>query len=64
MKVLLVDDEPLARDRLRRLLNEQPGVECVGEASNGLEALNQAQANERDAILEAVHRIYHLHNPE
>jgi glutamyl-tRNA reductase len=27
-------------------------------------ALNQAQANERDAILEAVHRIYHLHTPE
>jgi glutamyl-tRNA reductase len=28
------------------------------------QALNQAQSNERDAILEAVHRIYHLHNPE
>jgi glutamyl-tRNA reductase len=27
-------------------------------------ALNQAQANEREAILEAVHRIYHLHSPE
>ena len=28
------------------------------------QAMNQAQANERDAILEAVHRIYHLHSPE
>ena len=28
------------------------------------QALNQAQANEREAILDAVHRIYHLHNPE
>jgi glutamyl-tRNA reductase len=28
------------------------------------QALNQAQANEREAILEAVHRIYHLHSPE
>ncbi|ADE10497.1 glutamyl-tRNA reductase [Sideroxydans lithotrophicus] len=27
-------------------------------------ALNQAQANEREAILEAVHRIYRLHSPE
>lgn len=27
-------------------------------------ALNQAHANEREAILEAVHRIYHLHSPE
>ncbi|WP_283742742.1 glutamyl-tRNA reductase [Sideroxydans sp. CL21] len=28
------------------------------------QALNQAQASEREAILEAVHRIYHLHSPE
>jgi glutamyl-tRNA reductase len=28
------------------------------------QALNQAQANEREAILDAVHRIYHLHSPE
>jgi len=28
------------------------------------QALNQAQANEREAILEAVHRIYHLHSTE
>ena len=27
-------------------------------------ALNQAHASEREAILEAVHRIYHLHSPE
>ncbi len=27
-------------------------------------ALNQAQADEREAILDAVHRIYHLHSPE
>ena len=28
------------------------------------QALNQAQANDREAILDAVHRIYHLHSPE
>jgi glutamyl-tRNA reductase len=28
------------------------------------QTLNQAQDNERDALLEAVHRIYHLHTPE
>src|SRR5487761_2092149 len=28
------------------------------------QTLNQAQANEREALLDAVHRIYHLHTPE
>jgi glutamyl-tRNA reductase len=28
------------------------------------QTLNQAQANEREALLEAVHRIYHLHTQE
>jgi glutamyl-tRNA reductase len=28
------------------------------------QSLNQAQANEREALLEAIHRIYHLHTPE
>ena len=28
------------------------------------QTLNQAQANEREALLEAIHRIYHLHTPE
>jgi glutamyl-tRNA reductase len=28
------------------------------------QSLNQAQANEREALLEAVHRIYNLHTPE
>jgi two-component system LytT family response regulator len=41
IRTLLVDDEPPARDRLRRLLKDHADVECVGEASNGLEALEQ-----------------------
>jgi glutamyl-tRNA reductase len=28
------------------------------------QTLNQAQASEREALLEAIHRIYHLHTPE
>ncbi len=39
MKLLIVDDEPPARERLRRLLEEIGGYEIVGEAANGEEAL-------------------------
>ena len=34
-RVLIVDDEPLARERLRTLLQEEPGFEIVGEAGDG-----------------------------
>lgn len=39
MKALLVDDEPLARFELRRLLRAHPEIEIVGEAKDGDEAL-------------------------
>jgi DNA-binding LytR/AlgR family response regulator len=38
MRTLLVDDEPLAIERLRAGLEEIPGVEVVGAAADGLEA--------------------------
>ena len=38
MRVLIVDDEPLARQRLRHLLAEIPGTEVVGECEDGTEA--------------------------
>ena len=38
LRVLIVDDEPLARLRLRRLLGEVGGVEVVGEAGSAAEA--------------------------
>lgn len=34
-RVLIVDDEPLARQRIQDLLSEQPGVEVVGTANGG-----------------------------
>jgi two-component system, LytTR family, response regulator AlgR len=39
MKVLIVDDEPLARARLRRQLATIPDAQIVGEADNGEQAL-------------------------
>lgn len=38
LRTVLVDDEPLARKRLRRLLAEHPEVEIAGEAADGVEA--------------------------
>ncbi len=38
IRTLIVDDEPLARERLRQLLRDEPEVEIAGECSNGLEA--------------------------
>ena len=39
LKVLVVDDEPLAREGLKFLLGRQPQVESVSEAQNGREAV-------------------------
>ena len=39
IRVLIVDDEPLARDRTRQLLEEEPDVEIVGECASGQDAV-------------------------
>jgi two-component system response regulator AlgR len=51
MKVLVVDDEPLARQRLRDLLAEIGGHEVVGEAGDGREACERADALSPDVVL-------------
>ena len=51
MKVLIVDDEKPARDRLRQILADEPGYEVVGEAGNGEEALQQAARLKPDIVL-------------
>lgn len=51
MKLLLVDDEPQARAKLRRFLAEMAEVEVIGEAGDGLEALALLQQTPADAVL-------------
>ena len=51
MRALIVDDEPPARARLRRLLEEIPDVSVVGEAANGREALEMCASLEPDVVL-------------
>lgn len=51
MKVLIVDDEPLARARLRRQLTALPAVEVVGEAENGELALQACAELQPQVVL-------------
>ena len=54
LKILIVDDEPLARDRLRALLSDlavQLPSEVVGEAANGLLALEVLREQTVDVVL-------------
>jgi two-component system LytT family response regulator len=39
IRVLIVDDEALARGRIRKLLVDEPGLEIVGECANGPDAI-------------------------
>lgn len=43
IRALIVDDEPLARQGLRLLLQNEPDVAVIGECANGAEALNFLQ---------------------
>lgn len=51
MKVLIADDEQLARARLRRLLSAMDDIEIVGEATTGDEVLAYVKKNEVDVVL-------------
>lgn len=51
MNVLIVDDEPPARDRLRDLLNRLSDYQLAGEAGNGADALRLAQTTPPDIVL-------------
>jgi two-component system, LytTR family, response regulator len=51
LKILVVDDEPLAREGLKRLLGSQPQVGEICEARNGREAISQIRNHKPDMVL-------------
>ncbi len=74
MKILIVDDEPLARERLASLLKEIDNRYYLIEAANGLEAIEQVNNEEPDIVLmdirmpgmnglEATQHLMGLDNP-
>lgn len=50
LKVLIVDDEPLARENLRILLQEENDIEIVGECANAVEAIGAVHKLRPDVL--------------
>lgn len=51
LRVLLVDDHAMVRSGFAMVLSVEDDIEVVGEASDGLEALEQARATRPDVVL-------------
>ena len=50
IRTLIVDDEPLARRRIKRFLVEEPGFPVIGECGSGHEAVEAIQASPPDLL--------------
>lgn len=51
LKVLLVDDHPVVREGLRTMLSTNPDIEIVGEAGDGVEAIEQTSKLQPHVVL-------------
>lgn len=51
IRTIIVDDEPLTRERVRTLVEQTADLELIGEARNGLEALDLITTLEPDLLL-------------
>ena len=51
IRVLVADDHAVLRQALRYMLESQPGLEVVGEASNGRDAVDLAEKLQPDVVL-------------
>jgi len=51
IRILLADDHAIVRDGIKYLLEEEENIEVVGEASNGLEALELVKKTQPDLLI-------------
>lgn len=50
ISAIIADDEPLARERVRSLLQDEPDVEIVAECADGAQALKESQKRQPDLL--------------
>ncbi len=50
IRTLIVDDEPLGRERIRTLLSDDPEIEVVGECSDGQQAITAIEQSHPDLV--------------
>lgn len=55
MDVVIVDDEPLARERLHRMVEQLPAYNVTGEAADGNDALALVRKSQPDVVLLDIH---------
>ncbi|GHA72407.1 LytR/AlgR family response regulator transcription factor [Cognatilysobacter bugurensis] len=55
LRVALVDDEPMARTRLRRMLGHEPGIDVVAECSTGDAAIAALRRLRPDVVFLDIH---------
>src|SRR4029077_16927477 len=51
IRIVLVDDHALVRQGFRRILEDDPDIEVIGEAGNGLEAIGLGGTGDPDVIV-------------
>ena len=51
IRIVIADDHPVVRQGLATVLGQEEGLEVVGQAANGLEAVDQARKLQPDIIL-------------
>ena len=51
IRILIADDHAIVREGLRSLIATEPGMELLGEASDGIQAVDKARALQPDVIL-------------
>jgi two-component system LytT family response regulator len=51
MRIVIADDEPLAREKLRLMLSAEPGIEIVAECKNGDETIRALNTRNPDLLM-------------
>ncbi|HBE83555.1 MAG: response regulator transcription factor [Blastocatellia bacterium] len=50
LRTLVIDDEPLARERVKRFLRDEPDVDVIGECGNGIDAIAAIRSEKPDLV--------------